>query len=200
MLLGLCESKGQNQDLAGFTFANAIGVAGKADITATGKRLTKSGIEAGMVTSGLGLPVGSYRLQVTAPGCESATLPLAIASGSTPVVVAYLDRKVDPQTRSVKNFIRLSQFPSEPQDSKYLIKVISVEATANFTANGSGQTQVLEMLKPAIFEGKTVKIGNPSGATKEVQVTNKGSYYCFVFQQADGKPGVSLALQRIYHW
>lgn len=193
-------SNAQTQNLAGFVFSNAIGIVGKADVTASGRKLTKNGIEAGMATSGLGLPVGSYQLQVTAPGCETATAPVTIAIGATPVVVAYLERKTDPQTRAVKNFIRLLQLPCEPIENKYLIKVISVDSTANFIASASNQTKTLELLKPVIFENKVVKIADTSGANEEAKVDEKGSYYCFVFRKADGKPGFSLVPQRIYQW
>src|SRR5437588_10822236 len=101
-VLAISETRAQTQNLAGFVFANAVGVSAKADVTASGKKLTKNGIEAGMATSGLGLPVGNYQLQVTALGCESATAPLTIAAGTTPVVVAYLERKFDPRTRTIK--------------------------------------------------------------------------------------------------
>src|SRR5437870_2244415 len=146
------EIKAQTQNLAGFVFANAVGISAKADVTASGKKLTKNGIEAGMATSGLGLPVGNYQLQVTAPACEPATTPLIIAPGVTPVVVAYLERKIDPRTRAIKNFIRLLQLPSEPQENKYLIKVISVDADANFTASASGHTQTPQYFKPAAID------------------------------------------------
>jgi hypothetical protein len=199
-VFAVSETRAQTQNLAGFVFANAVGVSAKADVTASGKKLTKNGIEAGMATSGLGLPVGNYQLQVTAPGCESATAPLTIAPGATPVVVAYLERKIDPRTRAIKNFIRLLQLPSEPQENKYLIKVISVDADANLTANASGQAQTLQNLKPAVFEAKNIRITDSAGGTEEAKVSDKGSYYCFAFRKADGKPGTSLVLQRIYQW
>jgi hypothetical protein len=199
-ILAVFETRAQTQNLAGFVFANAVGVSAKADVTASGKKLTKNGIDAGMATSGLGLPVGNYQLQVTAPGCGTATAPLTIAVGATPIVVAYLERKVDPQTRTLKNFIRLLQLPSEPQDQKYLIKVVSVDAGANFTATAGGQAQQIRFLIPTTLETKTVKITDSAGATEETRVSDKGSYYCFAFQKADGKPGISLALQRIYTW
>lgn len=200
LAFGVSETRAQNQDLAGFVFANAIGVSAKADVAANGKKLTKNGIEAGMATSGLGLPLGNYQMQVSAAGCETATSPLTIAAGATPVVVAYLERKFDPQTRTIKNFVRLLQLPSEPQESKYLIKVISVDADANFTATASGQTQTLQNFKPAVFEAKSIRITDSAGGTEEPKVSDKGSYYCFAFRKADGKPGTSLVLQRIYQW
>ena|SRR5947209_2365939 len=200
LLSAAFNAAGQSQGLAGFVFANAVGISGKADVSANGKKLTRSGLEPGMATSGLGLPVGNYQLQVSAPGCESATAPLSIAAGTTPVVVAYLQRELDPRTHTVKNFIRLLQLPCEPQDQRYVIKVISVDAGANFTATTSSQVQQIKPLIPAIFEAKAVKITDSTGSTEEAQVSNRGSYYCFAFLKADGKPGISLALQRIYTW
>src|SRR5438270_5697879 len=112
------DASAQAPALAGFVFANAIGINGKTDVTANGRRLTRSGLEPAMATSGLGLPVGNYQLQVTAPGCETANLPVTIAVGTTPIVVAYLERKFDARTNTTKNFIRLLQLPAEPQESR----------------------------------------------------------------------------------
>src|SRR5437868_15444005 len=82
LLVGVCSSiSAEILPLAGFVFANAIGIAGKADITANGKKLILKGLEPGMATSGLGLPVGSYQLQVTAPSCETANLNVTLAVG-----------------------------------------------------------------------------------------------------------------------
>lgn len=192
-----CE--GQEQ-LAGFVFANAIGVNAKADATASGKKLTKRGIDPGMATSGLGLPVGSYQLEVTAPGCETASAPLTIKTGATPIMVAYLERKKDPRTNALKNFIRLLPLAAQPQESQYLIQVISVEMTTAYQAAGNGQAQTLQPLKPVVFSGKMVKITDSAGASEEVKVDEKGSYYCFVFRTADGKLGRTVVPQRIYHW
>lgn len=190
----------QAPQLAGFVFANAIGIDAKADATASGKKLTRNGLDPGMATSGLGLPVGSYQLQVTAPGCESATIPLTIAPGVTPVVVAYLERKFDPQARTIRNFIRLLQFPSEPQNNGYLMKVISVDPEAKFTASAGTRAEALQNFRPAVFDAKSVKITDSAGGIDEAKVSQKGSYYCFAFRRADGRPGTSVALQRIYQW
>jgi hypothetical protein len=190
----------QQQQLAGFVFANAIGINEKADVTANGKRVTRKGLDAGWATSGLGLPVGNYEVQVTAPGCESAKASVVTKMGTTPVVVAYLERRNDPRTNVLKNFIRLFQLPAEPQEQKYLIKVISVDPTARFNATASGQTQPLQLFRPAVFENKTVKIIDANGATQDATVDEKGSYYCFVFHKADGKPATCLVPERIYQW
>src|SRR2546423_3468089 len=103
------------QPLAGFVFANAIGIKDKADITANGKKLTTNGVAPGIASSGLGLPVGSYQLQVTAPGCETVNAPVQLSIGTTPIVIAYLERVTDPKTNTTKNFIRLLQIPAEPR-------------------------------------------------------------------------------------
>jgi hypothetical protein len=194
------DTRAQAPALAGFVFANAIGINGKTDVTANGKKLTRSGLEPAMATSGLGLPVGNYQLQVTAPGCETANLPVTIAVGTTPIVVAYLERKFDARTNTTKNFIRLLQFPAEPQENKYIIKVMAVDAAANFSVTAGGQTQTLQNFKPAVLEAKSVRIRDSAGATEEAQITEKGSYYCFVFRKADGKPGTAVFPQRIYQW
>ena len=193
----VCE--GQEQ-LAGFVFANAIGVNAKADATASGKKLTRKGLDPGMATSGLGLPVGGYQLQVTAQGCEPANTALTIKAGTTPIIAAYLERRVDPRTNTTRNFIRLLPLTAQPQESQYLIQVVSVDPTTVFNASANGQTQPLQAFKPAAFASKTVKITDSTGASEEAKVDEKGSYYCFVFRKADGKPGTTLVLQKIYQW
>lgn len=194
------DARAQAPALAGFVLANAIGINGKTDVTASAKKLTRSGLEPGMATSGLGLPVGNYQMQVTAQGCETANVPVTIAVGTTPIVVAYLERKFDARTNTTKNFIRLLQLPAEPQESKYIIKVMAVDPAANFNVTASGQTQTLQNFKPAVLEAKSIRISDSVGATEEAKVSEKGSYYCFVFRKADGKPGISLVPQRIYQW
>ena len=64
----------QSTPLAGFVFVNAIGTAGKADVSANGKKLTNSGLEPGMATSGLGLEVGTYQVPISA--ARNASRPL----------------------------------------------------------------------------------------------------------------------------
>lgn len=193
-------TRAQAPALAGFVFANAIGINGKTDVTANGKKLTRSGLEPGMATSGLGLPVGNYQMQVTAPGCETANVPVTIVVGTTPIVVAYLERKFDARTNTTKNFIRLLQLPAEPQESKYIFKVMAVDPAANFNVIAGGQTQALQNFKPSVLEAKSIRISDSAGATEEARVTEKGSYYCFVFRKADGKPGTTVLPQRIYQW
>lgn len=192
--------RAQSPALAGFVFANAVGVAANADVTANGKKLTRKGLEPGMATSGLGIPVGNYQMQVSAPGCETATAPLVIATGSTPIVVAYLERKLDPRTNTTKSFIRVLPLSAEPQESKHIIKVMAVDPAANFSVTASGQTQPLQNFKPLVLEAKSLKVSDSAGGTEEARVTEKGSYYCFVFRKADGKPGISVVPQRIYQW
>jgi hypothetical protein len=196
LVASMCHA--QEQPLAGVVFANAVGIEGNTDITANGKRLTRKGLEPGMATSGLGVPIGKYSLQITALGCEPANLPVTVAVGATPVVTAYLERRVDPKTNTPKDFIRVLQLPSEPQESKYLIKVIYLGQTAGFAPSADGQ--LLQNLVPVTFENKTVKITDSSGGMVDARVSEKGSYYCFVFRKVDGKAGISLVPQRIYRW
>jgi len=161
------ETQAQAPALAGVVFANAIGVNANADIVASGKKLTKKGIEPGMATSGLGLPVGNYQMQVTAPGCEPATLPLQIAIDATPILVAYLERVSDPRTNTIKNCIRLMQLAVEPQSEKYVINAISVDPNATFNVTVGGQTQAIVFRKPVKLDGKSIKVVGPGGSTAE---------------------------------
>jgi hypothetical protein len=195
----LSPARAQEQ-LAGFVFANAIGISDKADITANGKKLTKSGIEPGMATSGLGLKIGSYQVQVTAPACESASTQLQIAEGSTPVLISYLEPVIDPATKKPKNVIRLIQLPSQPQEQKYLLIALSVDPNGAFNATGSGRLQSLQFQKPVSFEAKKIAISDQTGSSAEAEVDKKDSYYCIIFHKADGKTGTVLVPQRIYHW
>jgi len=186
--------------LAGFVFANAIGVAAKADIAANGKKLTTNGIEAGIASSGLGLPVGPYQIQVTAPGCEPANASVQVTVGATPILIAYLERVLDPKTNTLKNYIRLLQVPSEPRTDGYSITAVSVEPTPVAVTAG-GQSQTLEFRKPISFAAKTMKLVVANAAdSEEVTADEKGSYYCAVFRKADGKLALILVPQRIYQW
>ncbi len=200
ILAGVASAYSQEQPLAGFVFANGVGVAGKAEISANGKKLTKNGLLPGRATSGLGLPVGEYQIEVTAPGCQAGRASITIAAGTTPVVASYLEPKVDPQTKQTKNFIRLLQVPSTPQDGRYSITCISLDPVPQFSASAGGNTVTLQPRKPEVFESKSLKVTNAAGTVQSVSVDEKGSYYCFVFRKADGAPGTCLVPQRIYEW
>jgi hypothetical protein len=188
------------QPLAGFVFANAIGIKDKADITANGKKLTTNGVAPGIASSGLGLPVGSYQLQVTAPGCETVNAPVQLVVGTTPIVIAYLERVTDPKTNTTKNFIRLLQVPAEPKTDKYVLKALSVDPTGQFSVTGGGQTQAVQFRKPVILEGKKIKATDAAGSSDEAAADEKGSYYCVLFRKVDGKVAVILIPERIYQW
>lgn len=188
------------QSLAGFVFANAIGIKDKADITANGKKLTTNGVAPGIASSGLGLPVGSYQLQVTAPGCETANASVQVTVGATPIVIAYLERVTDPKTNVTKNFIRLLQIPAEPQTDRYVLKALSVEPIAQFSVTGGGQTQAAQFRKPVRLDGKKIKATDAAGSSDEAAADEKGSYYCVLFRKADGKVAIILIPERIYQW
>jgi hypothetical protein len=193
-------AQGPAQPLAGFVFANAISITEKADITANGKKLTSNGVAPGIASSGLGLPVGSYQLLVTAPGCEAANATIQLAVGTTPIVIAYLERVTDPKTRITKNFIRLLQIPAEPQTERYLLKPFSVDPTGPFIVKAGGQTQTVEFRKPIRIEGRKLTVTDPAGSSDEAVPEEKGSYYCILFRKADGKAAVILVPERIYQW
>jgi hypothetical protein len=204
-LLSLCAAspitaQAPTQSLAGFVFANAIGIQDKADITANGKKLTTNGVAPGIASSGLGLPVGSYQLQVTAPGCETLNASIQLAVGTTPIVIAYLERVTDPKTNITKNFIRLLQFPAEPRTDKYVLKALSVDPTGQFSVTGGGQTQTAQFRKPFPLEGKKIKATDTAGSYDEATADEKGSYYCVLFRKVDGKVAVILIPERIYQW
>ncbi len=186
--------------LAGFVFANAIGIKEKADITANGQKLTSAGVVPGIASSGLGLPPGSYNIVVTAPECESAKASIQLTVGATPILVAYLDPAPDPTTHVPKNFIRLLQLPAQPQTEKYLINAVAVDRATAFTASVGGQTQALEFLKPVLFEGKRITVNDQTGHSDSTAGDERCSYCCFVFRKADGTPGTILVPQRIYRW
>ena len=188
------------QSLAGFVFANAIGIKDKADITANGKKLTTNGVAPGIASSGLGLPVGSYQLQVTAPGCETVNAPIQLTVGITPIVIAYLERVTDPKTNITKNFIRLLQFPAEPQAEKYVLKALSVDPTGQFNVTVGGQTQIAQFRKPTPLDGKKIKVTDTTGSSDEAAADEKGSYYSVLFRKVDGKPAIILIPERIYQW
>src|SRR5881398_3613224 len=124
----------QKPVLAGFVFANAVGVDGRADVTANGRKLTRQGLEQGMATSGLGMPIGNYEVQVTAPGCEPAKASIQVQVGATPVLVAFVEHVSDPRTNAVKHFVRLRQYPAVPQENNYLFNIVSVDPTVRVTA------------------------------------------------------------------
>lgn len=191
--------RSQPPPLAGFVFVNAIGVKDKANITASGKRLTTNGVAAGIASSGLGLPIGNYQIQVTAPGCEPASTPLQLSVGSTPILIAYLERITDPRTKITKNFIRLLQIRAEPETEKYVIKALSVDSSP-LSVTAGGQTQSVEFRKPVTFEAKKIKVADSSGSTDETSADEKGSYYGVLFHKADGKVAAILVPERIYQW
>jgi len=189
------------QKLAGFVFVNAIGIEQKADISANGKKLTTSGVAPGIASSGLGLPIGAYQLQVSAPGCEVANASVQLVVGATPIMIAYLERVTDPKTKITKNYIRLLQVPAQPQTEKYIINALSVDPTAPITVSAGGRTQTLEFKKPVAFEAKVIKVdGDTPANSEEAAAEEKGSYYCVVFRRTDGKAAPILIPQRIYQW
>ena len=193
-------SQAQNAKLAGFVFANAIGVSGNADLTANGRKLTNKGVPAGAATSGLGLEIGSYSVQVTAPGCVPATAPVQLAEGSTPILVAYRERTIDPRSSKPQDVVKTLQLPAQPQKQKFSLTVVSVDPAGRFTATAGGRTQGLEFGKPVNFESKTLKIADATGASAEAEVDEKASYYCFLFHTAEGKPTIVTVPQQIYTW
>ena len=191
----------QPPPLAGFVFVNAVGVKDKIEIIANGKRLTSIGIAAGIASSGLGLPVGNYQLQVIALGCETATTPLQLSVGTTPILIAYLERVTDPKTNITKSFIRLLQLKAEPETEKYVINALSVDPVGgSMSVTAGGQTQTVEFRKPARFEGKKLKVADLAGSTDETSADERGSYYCVLFHKADGKVAAILVPERIYRW
>lgn len=198
---GAAQGLPAGQKLAGFVFANAIGIEEKADITANGKKLTSNGIAPGIASSGLGLPVGSYQIQVTAPGCEVANTAVQLAVGTTPILIAYLERVTDPKTNQTKNYIRLLQVPAQPQTGKYLINALSVDPTKPISVSSGGRVLALEFRKPVAFEGKTLRVSaeNPADA-EEASAEEKGSYYCVLFRRPNGKATPILIPERIYQW
>lgn len=193
-------AQGPGANLAGFVFANAIGITEKADITANGKKLTTNGVSAGIASSGLGLPIGSYQIQVTAPGCEVANTSLQLVVGATPIIIAYLEPVTDPKTKVTKNYIRLLQVPAQPQSEKYLMTAISVDQSRPLSVTAGGQTQTVEFKKPVRFEGKVIKATGATNDSDELTAEEKGSYYCVLFRQANGKIEGILVPQRIYQW
>ena len=186
-------------DLAGFVFVNAVGIKDKVDITADGRRLTSHGIAAGIASSGLGLPAGSYQVKVTAPDCETATAPVQLAVGTTPILIAYLERVTDPKTNKTTSYIRLLQVMAESQTEKYVINALSVDPTEIFTVTAGGQTQPVEFRKPVRFEGKSVKV-TATGSTDQTSADEKGNYYCVLFKKFDVKVGAILVPEKIYRW
>lgn len=191
----------QETSMAGFVFANAVAIKGNVSLTANGKRLTsKGGIAPGIASSGLGLPVGKYQIEVTGPGCEPAKASIDVAVGTTPIVVAYLQRVTDPRSNVTKNYIRLLQLPAAFQNEKYLISALSVDPTASLTATAGGRSSPLEFSKPVNFESKAIKIADATGASEDKSGDERMSYYCFAYHDADGKPASILVPQRIYQW
>jgi hypothetical protein len=186
--------------LAGFVFANAITSNQSADVTANGKKLTRKGLNSGTATSGLGLPVGSYQLQISVPNMTPAAATIPINVGTTPIIVAYREQSIDPTTRRAKEAVKLLQLPALPQKEKYIISTINVEPKEAFAAAASGQSQTLQFGKPGVFETKSIKISDAKGTSETVEVDERASYYCFVFRKADGKIGTVLVPQMIYTW
>ncbi len=202
--LGLCAllftaSVEAQAPLAGFVFANAIGIAENADVSANGRKLTMNGVAPGNATSGLGLAVGTYQIQVTAPGCEPALSQLKLDAGTSPIILAYLEIVKD-TNGAEKRTIRLLQLPSKPQKDEWRITFVSVSARSPLPIQINGEKVSLEFKKPHSTQGKQLSVGLGESSEEPVELDEKGSYFVVVFDDAGGKAKRLLVEETVYRW
>ncbi|MGI8819377.1 MAG: hypothetical protein ACR2ID_00650 [Chthoniobacterales bacterium] len=191
---------GQAPPQAGFVLVNATGQKEKAKLTADGKDILAGGLESGGATSGIPLPVGLHQIQVSVPPLAPASVALTTALGTSPILVAYVEEVLDPQSKATKRILRLTPLPQRPQTGKYLTSIVSFASLQPISVQVNHQAVTLEYKKPFPAEGRRFLLAHDGKDVLETEYSEKSSQFCIVFRDAENNLQAILVPDMVYTW
>lgn len=200
LILCSLAASGQAPPMAGFVFANGIDLVGQAQITVDGKNPLKGGLDQGLATSGIPLPVGTHQFQVSFPGLAPAQASLTTAVGACPIFVAYVEELPDPAAKVPKKILKLAQLPSRPQKDRYITSVISFVPSHRLSVKANGQLVVLEFQKPYVAEGRIFRLADDKTQIEEQEYGEKSSQFCLIYEAADKTLKSIIVSDMVYTW
>jgi hypothetical protein len=189
-----------SSEISGFVLVNCIDSEKPIGALFSGKQvLSERGLGSGRATSGLGVPAGSGVLEVVHPEFGSAELALEISKGSTPIVVAFLERDAKNPAKEPK--LALGQVKSNP--SKVASFSLLYAADSGMPAFGgavNGKAVQLQPWRTQKIEGGSLKLESSGQEIFSVTPEQPQAWYVFLAPKKDGGFIAAGVPQIIYEW
>ena len=199
-LLSQTVSGQSSSEKSGFVLVNCIDSEKPVAASFSGKQvLSERGLASGRTTSGLGVPTGSGVLEVVHPEFGNAELTLEISKGSTPIVVAFLERDAKNPAKEPK--LSLGQVKSNP--SKVASFSLLYAADSGMPAFGgavNGKAVQLQPWRTQKIEGGSLKLESSGQEIFSVTPEQPQAWYVFLAPKKDGGFIAAGVPQIIYEW
>ena len=211
LLAGALAISAAQEQIAGFIFINGTSLEHPVKFYASGKPLfIEDGLPAGLATSGLGLPVGEYKLTASAEGCQPAEMNFTIAPGKCPTIICYLKEVKNPQSGEVKRELAFLEFAHRPaSDGEYILRFLYIPTDPGnpsqippIQGTIAGQPVTLKAFEPLELKpGKKVSFVTEAGQELETtDLEEPGAYYYLIFPGKDGGFASTVSQDKLYVW
>jgi hypothetical protein len=193
----------QSPELSGFVLVNAVVSEQPIMARFNGQKVLKEpGLAQGRATSGLGVPTGAGTLTVDHPELGSADIPLDIAVGTTPIVVAYVEVEAAGANAPPQRTLSLKALPSREDKTKSLFQVYYAagpkEAPLRCMVNSAAVA--LEPWKGQRVDGSSLDLKIGDEEVGAVVQEEQGLWYAFVAAAPEGKYLSICVPQIVYRW
>jgi len=189
-----------SSEISGFVLVNCIDSEKPIGASFSGKQvLSERGLGSGRATSGLGVPAGSGVLEVIHPEFGSAELPLEISKGSTPIVVAFLERDAKNPAKEPK--LALGQVKSNPSKvASFSLLYAADSGVPAFGGAVNGKAVQLQPWRTQKIEGGSLKLESSGQEIFSVTQEQPEAWYVFLAPKKDKEFLAVGVPQIIYEW